>query len=119
GLLLAAEMDWKHVQHARGPVALLAFGNLRQRTVLSAALPGLGRHAAAHSGLSYAVLGLEHDLLHWRIRVRRLPVFVCVHHLGLRSLGAASEGPGVGRRARPRVGAVLASPAALVANPAG
>src|SRR5581483_7080522 len=62
---------------------------------------------------------LEHGLLHWRIRVRRLPVLVRVHHLELRSGAAGGEGPGVGRRAWPRVGTVFASPAPLVADPAG
>ena len=51
GLLLAAEVDRPHVQRDARQVALLAVGDLRQRAVLPAALPGPGRHAAPHPGL--------------------------------------------------------------------
>ena len=62
-LLLAAEVDRPHVRHEARQVALLAVGDLRERAVLPAALPGSRRHAAPHPGLRHAVHRLEHDLL--------------------------------------------------------
>ena len=62
-LLLAAEVDRPHVRREARQAALLAVGDLRQRAVLPAALPGPGRHAAPHPGLRHAVRRLEHGLV--------------------------------------------------------
>ena len=53
----------QHVQPEARHLALLALGDLRERAVLPAALPGPCRHAAPHSGLRHAVHGLEHGVL--------------------------------------------------------
>ena len=60
-----------------GQVAFLAVDDLRQRAVLPAALPGAGRHAAAHPRLRGAVHRLEHGVLDRRLRLRPVADPVC------------------------------------------
>ena len=72
GVLLDSEVDRPHVQHELGQVAFLAVDDFRQRAVLPAALPGTGRHAAAHSRLRRAIHRLEHGVLDRRLLVSAL-----------------------------------------------
>ena len=93
-VLLAAEMDRPHVQHGARQAAFLAVGDIRQRAVLPAALPGAGRHAAPDSRLRHAIRRLEHGLLDRRLWLRAVAAAVSLHHLS--SASAAARRPPIG-----------------------
>ena len=91
--------------------AFLAVGDLRQRAVLPAALPGARGHAAAHPGLCRAVHRLEHGLLDRRLRLRPLADPVRDRDRAVRARRQEGLGRGVGRRncRRARVDAAVAA----------
>src|SRR5205085_3243615 len=86
GVLLAAEMDRQDVRPEARDLAFLAVGDLRERAVLPAALPGTCGYAAPHSRLRGAVHRLEHGVLDRRFRLRPGATAVPVHHLEVRAL---------------------------------
>src|SRR5262249_14191441 len=100
-------------------LALLAVGDLRERALLPAALPGAGRHAAAHPGLCGAVHRLEHGVLDRRLRLWSVPAAAAVHSLGVRLRWQADQGAqGLGGGAWLGVGATDAGPVPLLEHPA-
>src|SRR6185312_8932064 len=111
-------MDRSPVRRAPGDMAFLAICDLRQRAVLPAAPSRPRRDAAPNSGLSHAVLRLEHGLFHRWVRVRRVADSVRVCHLEVCPRGAARGRPDMGWRTRARMGAVFTAPSPLVAESA-
>jgi cytochrome c oxidase subunit 1 len=73
--LMAATYYWL----PKWTVAFLAVRHRRQHPVLPAALPGIGRHAAAYSRLCSAIRQLQCPLLHRSLYLRLLSTAVCLH----------------------------------------
>ena len=100
-------------------LAFLAVGDLRQRAVLPAALPGSCRHAAAHSGLptQFTDWNMVSSIGGFVYGVSQF-LFVYVIWKCARA-GVHADGPRVGRRPRARMGAALASAASLLDDATG
>ena len=96
-LLLAAEVVRSDVQRDARQVALLAVDDLFQHHVLSDALPGAGRHAAARTRLRDAVHRFQRDRDGRRVRLRAVAATVPVRRAELHPRRQAGAGAGRGK----------------------